>query len=111
MKFLALLLVLFSFSAIAGDSYIICASLDYNGDFLDQEFAIDEYIMDSNVIRASHYDIPDDLYKIEYIVDTKEFIGQSYDVHLGELKNEVKATLEYYELVKISEQFGCMLTD
>ncbi len=111
MKLIALLATLLSFSAFAGDSYVICASLSHDGDFLDQEFVIDEYIMDSDFITASYYDIPDDLYEIEYNVNTREFTGRLLDIHMGEVRSEVKASLEYYEIVEISEKIGCMLTD
>ena len=111
MKFAVILGFLLSFSAFAGDSYIICASLDQSGDFLDQDYVIEEYIMDSNEIKASYYDTPDDLYEIEYTVDTNEFTARIVDVHLGVVRSKIKVSLEYYEVVKISDKIGCMLTD
>jgi len=111
MKLLSVFTLLFSFSAFAGDSYLICASLDYDGDFLDQSFAIEESIMDSDKIKVSFYDIPDDLYEVEYNIRKNQFTGKLLDIHLGALITEVKTSLEYYEIVKISDKFGCMLTD
>jgi len=111
MKFISVFSLLFGFSAFAGDSYLICSSLDYDGDFLDQSYAIEEYIMDSDKIKASFYDVPDDLYEVEYNISKNQFTGKLLDIHLGTIITEVKTSLEYYEIVKISDKFGCMLTD
>src|SRR5210317_1462024 len=106
MKLITLVAMLFSFAAIAGDSYFICYT---NGDHSYD--IINTYIGDGGVIEDSYYDIPDDYYTFEFNTETYELKATHGDVHTGNVHNYISTTLEYYEPVKISDRISCLLAD
>lgn len=98
--------MLFSFTAIAGDSYFICYT---SGD--DSYDIINTYIGDGGIIEEYHYDIPDDYYNFVFNSETFELKATHGDVHTGNVYKFVDVTLKYYEPVEISDKISCLLAD
>jgi hypothetical protein len=106
MRLLALMAMLFSFPAFAGDSYFICFT---NGEYSYD--IINTYIGDGGIIEDSYYDIPDDYYTFEFNTETFQLKATHGDVHTGNVYKFVNTKLDYYEEVKISERVSCMLAE
>lgn len=103
MKLLAVLAMLVTFSAFAGDSYLICEKDDYQ--------VVNIYIGETRIIEDTEYLIPDHFFSYTFNTENFEMEAELIDVHGAGSLDYKKVTLEYYKEVEFFEGVSCYIAD
>jgi hypothetical protein len=108
MKFVISLMMIFSLSAIAGDSYLVCADLAN-----DEEWIVDLYFdNESSILSTKFLDEDRNGHQIHI-----SFNPQSYEfkaINIDEFGNKISSLvtiLDWFEYQAVTNRYACKITD
>lgn len=113
LKLLTLTSLLFTFSAFAGDLYLIC-STNYGSTDQEEVFLVDKSIdVETEVIQDYFYDPQnmDRVIDVTLKTKTRDLAVTIYDVHGGGSRGHIEAQLQINHPVQITENVSCRISD